>query len=733
MARVVPILLAAACMGSGCAAAAAQGIIQDGSSRIVKAASNPARREPRLPKGARICGRPILNSPWNYAGRQGTYTRATEPKRLVRRLPTFGVPKSDFPSATRIIIVPAGDNTYAADHGDYNVDHAVVYFEPGVHYIRDILYAGHNSAYVGGYRKGKKAVLDGVDGATNGTGKGGSRFAVSTPSAGNMVYNTWEYLTIKNYTSSHNNSVLGNVNGGGSDIGDVYKYDTIGPNEYGYAGSGLAPGKGQGGGGGYAIDAGSNTKIMYSCITRNAQGGFNAWGATNLNVKHNEIRWNGLADYPDSGCGCSGGGKVFFSLNASVTYNYIHDNYNTAVWFDFDNAGSDISHNYIAANWGNGITYEASYNAKIFENTLVGNGWASHKPWPPGGKGGPCYGGISCTNGLGPVTGAGGGNPYAAIYVANSGGTREIVSRYGSEVLVKRNTLFDNFGGVAVYTDTNRYPGNINNDSACSVPLGVIGRKGNRTYYRQSRVLVTAADARISGDTVTSQGGSHTICTGYGDDSSQEWASDLQAPSAGMAVFNEATGAFLGTVASVAGPYSFTLGDAPGDAAAVTLLLSAYGGCGPADYYGGGLNRATGRPSGRYWDNCIWGSRNVRVTGNLFELDAAAVRGCEVPVNRCGYMQTVAFNAGVPELMKFFNQYQRYVAMSRGGLGNSWSDNTYEWGGNRRGWRFQAGPQFHDVTRQQWRASPYRQDKCSVFRQMSSRGQERPGRRHPCR
>ncbi len=97
------------------------------------------------------------------------------------------------------------------------------------------MYTGHNTAYVGGYTAAAgKAVLDGVDGATGGTGMGGARLADSTPSSGNNVYDTWEYLTIRNFTSSLNNSVMGNVNGGASDVGDSYEYDTIGPNEYGF-------------------------------------------------------------------------------------------------------------------------------------------------------------------------------------------------------------------------------------------------------------------------------------------------------------------------------------------------------------------------------------------------------------------------------------------------------------------------------------------------------------------
>src|SRR5262249_6252151 len=155
-------------------------------------------------------------------------------------------------------------------------------------------------------------------------------------------------------------------------------------------------------------------------------------------------------------------------------------------WLDFNNTGAEVSHNYVAANWGAGIEYEASYNANISDNVLVGNGWASDGAWPAGVGGKPCYGGVSCTNGDGPVTGAGGGFPYPAITLPNSGGNSNLrtiaiphchsnctlKSNYPGELLVRGNILHNNFGGVMVYTDTNRYPGNIDADSACSVPLG---------------------------------------------------------------------------------------------------------------------------------------------------------------------------------------------------------------------------------------------------------------------
>jgi parallel beta-helix repeat protein len=698
-------------------------------------ANGPASAITAPVTGTSVCGQKILDAPWNYSGVAGTYTTSGSPAGL----PTFGSAGTNFPSATSLIVVPPGDNTAEADTGQYNVDNTVVYFEPGEHDIKNGMYTGHDSAYVGGYtRAAGKAIINGVDGATNGTGLGGTVLAYSTPSSGNDVADAWEYLTIENYTSSRNSSVMGEVNGGSSDIGDTYEYDTIGPNEYGYRGNSNAPATGQNSGGGYAIDAGSDTTIEHNCLTRNAQGAFNVSNAVNLVIEHNEIDRNGIGEYPDTGasagqstyaCGCSGGGKIFFSLNTDIISNYIHDNYNAGIWFDFDNSGANISNNYIASNWGPGIMYEASYNANISDNTLTGNGWASDGTWPAGVNGGSCYGGISCTNGGGPVTGAGGGNPYAVIDLSNSGGNSKLTnvsvssaisptctsectekSRYAGHLTVSNNVLMNNFGGVKVYTDTNRYPGDIDNDSACSIPLGVLDQDNNTTYYKQGSVLDTGSDSDISGSSVTSTGGTQTICNNYGQSVDASSDVSIQAPSVGMAVYDENSGKFLGNIASVTSANSFTLSKSPGDETGASLLLSAYGGCGPADYYHGAPGIKSGTPKADYWDNCIWGSRNISVTGNTFSDDANDITGCTVTANLCGFMDAMAFNAGVPVLMGYWDNYVNQIANATGGLGNIWNSNTYT-----GTWQFEAGAQGNQVTQNQWQSSPFNQDSGSSF------------------
>ena len=623
-------------------------------------------------KPTAVCGTKLLDSPFSYDGPPGTFTSSG-----TAGLPTFGAPGTDFPTMTKLMVIPVGDNSIAAGNATYQRSNEIFYFEPGMHTLSAGMYTGHDSVYIGGYtpRPGK-AIINGVNGAAGKDGLGGNELPTSQASSGNVVNDTWEYLTIENFTSSENDAVMGNVQGGGFDIGDTYKYDTIGPNEYGFHGENAAPGTGKSSGGGYAIDMSDNTTVQYNCLTHNAQGAFNGSGK-NVNISHNEISWNGLGEYPDDvgpggspfACGCSGGGKLNFSVNATVDYNYVHNNYNAGIWLDFDNTGADISFNYIASNWGQGIIYEASYNAIITNNTLVGNGWASNGAWPAGVGGRDCYGNVSCTLGEGPTTGAGGGNPYSAIYVADSGGNANLstirlpgggstTSRYIGQVLVQGNYLLNNFGGIKVYTDTDRYPDGINNDSACSTPLGALDQQNNPLYYRQTKVLQTGADAAISGSTITSASGTSTLCSNYGSGSQGNASSDVAShtPEVGMAVYNVSSGAFIGNVASATSPHAFTLDRSPGNAAGVRLLLSAYGGCGPADYFGGDLGKKTGRPAAYYWDNCIWGARNVRVTANTFIMQA----------DQCGRLHhhqplrvygNVAFLAGVPKLVRYFDQY----------------------------------------------------------------------------
>ncbi len=695
-------------------------------------------------RGPLICGQPILHSPWGYDGSATAFTSGQYPG-----LPTFGSRGTDFPAATRGVIIPAGDNSSAGQAGRYIGTHTVFYFEPGVHALSTFMYTGNHSYYVGGYTPARgEATIDGQ--AEVPADRGGGQFA-SVPSSKEDVYNTWKYLTIKNFDSPRNDAFLGKIdtdNGGGTDNGDTYEYDTIGPNEYGYQSPPVPAAYGESSGGGYAMNIGSNTTIEYNCLTKNAQGAINGSNAIGVVIANNEISWNGLGEYPDTpgkggspfSCGCSGGFKLSFTVNADVVNNYIHDNYNVGIWFDYDNTGAKISHNYVASNWGYGIDYEASWNADISDNTLIGNAWASDGPWPAGVGGGTCgVPGKSCREGGG-VIGGEYGNPSGAVYLPSSGGDSllttiavpatisvpgcrsgcTVTTRYSGHLYFTGNDLINNFGGIAVYTDTQRFPGDTVNDDTCGNPLGALQMVNTSVYWQQGTFLTTGADASISGRSVTTAGGTSQYCDDFGDPTHQPVASlqyQARAPVAGLAVYDMNSGAFLGTVAASPAPTvnAFTLSGSPGNRTHAQLMLSAYGGCGPADYYGSRPGAESGTPSAYYWDHCILGSRNVTVSGNLFSMDATAVSGC-TRANLCGFNQIVAFNPGVPKLMRWFDGYPTYIADASGGLGNVFTRNTYAWtSGGYGSWQFEAGQQTHAVTRARWQAAPYGQDAGSTF------------------
>jgi hypothetical protein len=147
---------------------------------------------------------------------------------------------------------------------------------------------------------------------------------------------------------------------------------------------------------------------------------------------------------PQAFCGCAGGGKFWETAGATVTGNWVHDNGDVGIWADTDNSGFNISGNYIASNWAEGIVYEISYNASIADNGLVDNGW-----------------------GAGPSPGVS-GFPDPAIYVSESGSDSRIPGAYNTTFSISGNSLVNNWGGVVIYENSNRACG-ITNDGLCTL------------------------------------------------------------------------------------------------------------------------------------------------------------------------------------------------------------------------------------------------------------------------
>ena len=570
------------------------------------------------------------------------------------------------------VAVPAGNNTSLVAGGALDAANTTYYFATGTHTIGAQVIPGNNSTYIGA----PGAIIDG----------GGTEEPMFNQTATGV---TIKYLTIENFWQPSGQDVV-NPN----EASDwTIENDTIGPNNP----------KGQASYDGYGLGVGDNDTVQYNCITGNSEGGFNASGGpgkllTGVVISNNEVSLNALGDYPDN-CGCAAGGKIFWSTNAVITNNWVHDNYGTGIWADFNNAGANISGNYIASNWGEGIEYEASYNADISDNALVGNGWASDGAWPA--CTGSLCGGQNFANGNGPLTGST-DFPYGAILISDSGGNSLVSSNYKGTLLIEGNVLTDNFGGVVVYQDPQRFCGSPAQGN-CSL------QEANPIYY--DNPTVSAYDGVTAGSTtVTSSAGFKNTQTGA-----------VTSPTVGAMVYGRyiPTG---DTVASVTSPNHITLTTAAtGSGSGLEIDTGTPGGCGMYDLLGASPGSVTGSPAAKYYDNCIIaGAQGVAVSGNQFNLDSSTVTGCTAAV-LCGVMATISYTPGMGD----YDQWNPYGSTSYSPVmgtqlsesdHNVWTDNAYIWSGSVA-WSFEVICQGGSgaVSQAAWQGAPYDQDSVSTF------------------
>jgi len=314
---------------------------------------------------------------------------------------------------TGAVSVAAGDNS-ALFAGTLPAS-TTYWFAPGTHTLGSGEFAqidaGNNDVFIGG----PGAVLDGQD---------HNDFAI----AGSGTNVTIEYLTIENFTAPQSQGVVNQ----GLSSGWVVKNSTVENNPDGA---------------GVMVDSGG--VLNDDCLTKNGQYGFQTYSGsdsvpvTNLTITNNEISFNDTQNYDTDGtgtCGCTGGAKFWNDLGATVTGNYIHDNESVGLWMDTNNTGFNVSDNYFSHNWDVAIQYEISYNVSITDNTFVDNGWV-----------------------------AGPNNPgTGAIEINNAGSDSRVPGAYSSGSVISGNVLTDNWGGIDIYEDSDRFCGtqsdNTSND-----------------------------------------------------------------------------------------------------------------------------------------------------------------------------------------------------------------------------------------------------------------------------
>jgi parallel beta-helix repeat protein len=393
----------------------------------------------------KVCGQPVLESPYNYHGRARSYRSGAA------GLPTYGKPRTDFPRDRGGVVLPVGRQSYES----YQLrPYTVYYLLPGTH-IGSIA-ADKGDAFVGGFYRGRRTVLSGDYGTS-------PRWAIDSNSTnGNQPGVTIEYLTIEKYRP-YGNAAAVNPD---SNTGWIIRYNTITLN---------VPGAG--------VILGASNVLESNCLTLNGQYGFqseatNTWGSDslttgpyNVTVKNNEISYNdtcdfeGLLDnkairwvnhnpvparYRNSRCGTvvpdgdQGGFKLWETNGVTVEGNYIHNNWGPGAWADTDNANTTISDNVITHNDGEAVIEEISYNFAITGNYIADNGWVQGLSNP--------------------------GFPSPAIYISESGSDRTFggvpacaeraCSRqpsYRHESVISGNVLVNNGGNIFLWQNSNRY------------------------------------------------------------------------------------------------------------------------------------------------------------------------------------------------------------------------------------------------------------------------------------
>ncbi len=312
------------------------------------------------------------------------------------------------------VTVPAGDDSAV----DFTQPSRTYWFAAGVHTLGAGQYTqilpGSGATFTGA----PGAILDGEH--VNLYAFGGSAADV-----------TISFLTVRNFGTVGGNQDQGVVNHD-SATGWTIDHSTLEDN----AGAGTM--------------LGSDNTLSYDCLADNQQYGFNAYstnGPANLVIEHNEITGNDTYNWEARmpGCGCTGGGKFWDVNGAVITHNWVHGNHSVALWADTDNRGFDIEDNYVADNYNYGLIYEISYNALIKGNTFVRNGL-----------------------GAGP---ANPGFPTSAIYISESGSDSRVPGRYGTTFSITGNTFLNNWGGVILWENSNRFCGSPANTSSGSCTL----------------------------------------------------------------------------------------------------------------------------------------------------------------------------------------------------------------------------------------------------------------------
>ncbi len=339
------------------------------------------------------------------------------------------------------VVIPAGDDSGTVLAHNWTIrPHTTYWFAPGTHTLGTGQYSQIAAADGDTFIGAPGAVLD---------GQHVNLYAFTQP----VSRVTIRYLTIQNFGAHGNSGGQGVVN---HDFGSGWHIDHVTVQDSAGAG----------------VMLGSGNVLAYSCLKDNGEYGFQG-GDSHITVDHNEIVGNNTDNWEalQRGCGCSGGAKFWDVNQATIISNYVHDNLGPGLWADTNNRGFDVEHNYFANNQGPGFIYEISYNLRLANNTFVRNALVA----------GPKLGGF----------------PDAAVYISESGADSRVPGPYGDTLAITGNTFTDNWAGVVLWENADRYcssPANTSTGTCTLVDPNVVTTHScnatnlaNEPYYNDCR------------------------------------------------------------------------------------------------------------------------------------------------------------------------------------------------------------------------------------------------------
>jgi hypothetical protein len=484
---------------------------------------------------------------------------------------------------------------------------------------------------------------------------------------------------------------------------------------------------------GVAIYGGGNATIEYDCLSRMGDYGVNLFGR-NDKFDYSEIYETNYR--PDPGCGCSGGGKWWGTLNADIVDDAFVDDSPAGggpVWLDNGNSGTLIKGNYFYKSYGSAVASETGYNLDVTANLFLDDGWGNGS----GGCGSNCDG---------------------AVNLNSSGGFYVPGSRYEDRVVVSGNQFIDDWMGVDIWQSGERSCENSGegwpDDSAyCSggFPNSASPRADGRYYFSHegdsahggltslaaaaqagtSRLLVRGAvaiDDRVGfGDPATTTTSDRGDVSGLGGSGVVQVASTHGFPTSGelrvgtSAAWGDGGGSYTGAILSYTGDTSssFTgvsLLRGSGSLAGPVVEVQPYQVTGETCYANDCALRVSPplrepEPAGAevsnagtcqlyatssatpsrpvapdgtsYWEGCQWDARQISVTANDFVFKPAVIAAGAPLVGEAKGTSCTPGNAG--SCGTNFMAYQEAgeapfdseVGADLMMRDNTWSHNTY--------------------------------------------------------